>query len=51
MLIQITDAGNGSMTSISDPINGSAVAFHGRHMWMGGQPVVSHYYEGICRTR
>ncbi len=51
MLVQITDAGNGSMTSISDPVSGRSVAFHSRHMWLAGQPVVSHYYEGSCRKR
>jgi hypothetical protein len=51
MLIQITDTGNGSMTSISEPRNGEAIAFHSRHMWMGGNPIVSHYSAGRCKTR
>jgi hypothetical protein len=51
MLVQVTDTGNGSMTSISEPRNGNSVAFHSRHMWMGGDPVVSHYYNGHCKTR
>jgi hypothetical protein len=51
MLVQITDTGNGSMTSISEPKKGESVAFHTRHMWLFGEPVVSHYYSGRCKTR
>jgi hypothetical protein len=51
MLVGITTTGNGTMTSISQPQDGVAVAFHSRHMWLNGQPIVSHYYTGRCRVR
>jgi hypothetical protein len=51
MLVQFTDAGNGSMTSISEPRKGESIAFHTRHMWMSGEPIVSHYFAGRCKAR
>lgn len=51
LLVQITEAGNGSMTTISAPRGGVSIAYHSRHMWIAGQPVISHYYGGSCKVR
>lgn len=51
MLVEFTNSGNGNMTSISDPISETSIAFHSRHNWINGKPVVSHYYNGWCLVR
>jgi hypothetical protein len=50
VLVQFSQTGNGFMTSISEPVAGKAIAFHSRHSWMIGQPIISEY-QADCRVR
>jgi hypothetical protein len=50
VLVQFSATGNGFMTSISDPVGGKAIAFHSRHSWLFGEPLVSEY-QADCKVR
>jgi hypothetical protein len=49
-LIQFSATGNAVVTSFSEPKDGRAIAFHSRHIWMIGEPIVSEY-QGDCIAR
>jgi hypothetical protein len=49
-LIQFSATGNAVVTSVSEPKAGKAIAFHSRHIWMIGEPIISEY-QGDCIVR
>jgi hypothetical protein len=51
MLLQITETGNMTLTSMNSPKNGKPVgAAHSRHMWIMGQALISQW-AGTCKLR
>ncbi|WP_157088330.1 hypothetical protein [Bradyrhizobium jicamae] len=50
VLVQFSKTGNGFMTSVSEPIGGKAIAFHSRHSWLFGEPIISEY-QADCKVR
>lgn len=50
VLVQFSQTGNGFMTSVSEPAGGKAIAFHSRHSWMIGSPIISEY-QADCKVR
>ena len=50
VLVQFSQTGNGFMTSVSEPVGGKAIAFHSRHSWLMGEPVISEY-QADCKIR
>ncbi|MET4487271.1 hypothetical protein [Bradyrhizobium sp. LA7.1] len=50
VLVQLSATGNGFMTSVSEPVGGKAIAFHSRHSWLFGEPLVSEY-QADCKVR